>query len=34
VNPGVVPILTWHPDGDVPADPLAARSYAAVGRKS
>ncbi len=22
VNPGVLPILTWHPDGDVPAGPL------------
>jgi len=33
VDPGVVPILTWHPDGGVPADPLAAHSYAAMGRK-
>jgi hypothetical protein len=33
VDPGVVPILTWRPDGGVPADPLAAHSYAAMGRK-
>jgi SAM-dependent methyltransferase len=33
VDPGVVPILTWHPDGGVPGDPLAAHSYAAMGRK-
>ncbi|HEY7324462.1 MAG TPA: SAM-dependent methyltransferase [Streptosporangiaceae bacterium] len=33
VDPGVVPILTWRPDGGVPAVPLAAHSYAAMGRK-
>jgi hypothetical protein len=33
VDPGVVPILTWRPDGDVPGDALAAHSYAAMGRK-
>jgi S-adenosyl methyltransferase len=33
VDPGVVPLLAWRPDGGAPPDPLAARSYAAMGRK-
>jgi trans-aconitate methyltransferase len=33
VEPGVVPLVTWRPDGETPADPLAAHSYAALGRK-
>ena len=33
VEPGVVPILTWRPDDGAPPDPLAARMYAAMGRK-
>jgi hypothetical protein len=33
VDPGVVPILAWHPDGDAPADPQAAYYYGAMGRK-
>jgi hypothetical protein len=33
VNPGVVPLLAWRPDGGAPEDPLAVRSYAAIGRK-
>ena len=32
VDPGVVPLLTWRPDGGAP-DPLAARTYAAMARK-
>jgi hypothetical protein len=33
VDPGVVPVLAWRPDGEPPADPRAAYNYAAVGRK-
>jgi hypothetical protein len=33
VEPGVVPLVTWRPDVETPADPLAAHSYAAMGRK-
>jgi len=33
VDPGVVPLLTWRPDDGAPQDPLAARMYAAMGRK-
>jgi hypothetical protein len=33
VDPGVVPLLAWHPDGGTPQDPYAARMYAAMGRK-
>jgi S-adenosyl methyltransferase len=33
VDPGVVPILAWHPDGAAPADPRAAYYYGAMGRK-
>ena len=33
VDPGVVPLLAWRPDDGTPDDPLAVRSYAAMGRK-
>ena len=33
VDPGVVPVLAWRPDGGAPEDPHAAYIYAAVGRK-
>jgi hypothetical protein len=33
VDPGVVPILAWHPEGAPPVDPRAAYYYGAVGRK-
>jgi SAM-dependent methyltransferase len=33
VSPGVVPLLAWRPDDGTPEDPLAARMYAAIGRK-
>jgi hypothetical protein len=33
VDPGVVPLLAWRPDDGTPPDPLAARIYAAMGRK-
>jgi hypothetical protein len=33
VDPGVVPILAWHPEGAAPDDPRAAYYYGAVGRK-
>ena len=33
VEPGVVPILTWHPDDGEPADPHAASHYAGIARK-
>ena len=33
VDPGVVPLLSWRPDGGTPEDPLAVRSYAAMARK-
>jgi S-adenosyl methyltransferase len=33
VDPGVVPILEWHPEGAPPADPLTAYYYGAMGRK-
>jgi hypothetical protein len=33
VDPGVVPILAWRPDGAPPDDPRAAYYYGAVGRK-
>jgi len=33
VEPGVVPILTWHPDDGEPADPHAASHYAGMARK-
>jgi hypothetical protein len=33
VDPGVVPILAWHPEGAPPDDPRAAYYYGAVGRK-
>jgi len=33
VEPGVVPVLAWRPDGGPPTDPHMAYYYAAVGRK-
>jgi hypothetical protein len=33
VEPGVVPILTWHSDDGKPADPHAASHYAGMARK-
>jgi hypothetical protein len=33
VDPGVVPVLAWHPDGYAPQDPRAAYYYGAMGRK-
>jgi hypothetical protein len=33
VEPGVVPLLTWHPDDGLPADPHAASAYAGMARK-
>jgi hypothetical protein len=33
VEPGVVPILAWHPEGAPPDDPRAAYYYGAMGRK-
>jgi hypothetical protein len=33
VDPGVVPILAWHPEGVPPGAPNAAYYYGAMGRK-
>jgi hypothetical protein len=33
VNPGVVGVVAWHPDGGAPENPYAAYYYAAMGRK-
>ena len=33
VDPGVVPVLAWRPDGAAPADPGAVYYYGAMGRK-
>jgi len=33
VDPGVVPLLGWRPDGGAPENPRAASVYAAIGRK-
>ena len=33
VDPGVVPLLDWRPDGGAPESPRAASVYAAIGRK-
>jgi len=33
VDPGVVPLLAWRPDGGAPEDSRAASVYAAIGRK-
>jgi hypothetical protein len=33
VDPGVVPLLAWRPDGGAPENPRAASVYAAIGRK-
>lgn len=33
VEPGVVPIAAWHPDGEPPADPRMAYYWGGIGRK-
>jgi hypothetical protein len=33
VDPDVVPLLAWRPDGGAPESPRAASDYAAIGRK-
>jgi hypothetical protein len=33
VDPGIVPLLAWRPDGAAPADPRAVYYYGAMGRK-
>jgi len=33
VEPGVVPVLAWRPDGEPPADPHSAYYWAGIGRK-
>lgn len=33
VEPGVVPVMAWRPDGDPPGDPSAAYYWAGVARK-
>lgn len=33
IDPGVVPVMTWHPDGELPADPHAAYYWAGLARK-
>jgi hypothetical protein len=33
IDPGVVPVLAWRPDGAAPTDPRAVYYYGAVGRK-
>jgi hypothetical protein len=33
VDPGIVPVLAWRPDGAAPADPRAVYYYGAMGRK-
>lgn len=33
VDPGVVPVMAWHPEGEPPADPTAAYYWAGVARK-
>ena len=33
VDPGVVPVLAWRPDGTEPQNPRSAYYYAAIGRK-
>ncbi|MDI6098346.1 SAM-dependent methyltransferase [Actinoplanes sp. NEAU-A12] len=33
VDPGVVPVMTWYPDGPSPADPHAAYYWAGLARK-
>ena len=33
VDPGVVPVLAWRPDGAEPQNPRSAYYYAAIGRK-
>jgi hypothetical protein len=33
VDPGVVPVLAWRPEGEPPADPQSAYYWAGIGRK-
>jgi hypothetical protein len=33
VEPGVVPVMAWRPDGPAPADPTSAYYWAGVARK-
>ncbi|WP_083976555.1 SAM-dependent methyltransferase [Kitasatospora azatica] len=33
LEPGIVPVMAWRPDGEPPADPQAAYYWAAVARK-
>ncbi|MFE0463244.1 SAM-dependent methyltransferase [Kitasatospora sp. NPDC058965] len=33
LEPGIVPVMAWHPDGEPPADPQAAYYWAGVARK-
>ncbi|MFC5666656.1 SAM-dependent methyltransferase [Kitasatospora misakiensis] len=33
VEPGVAPVMAWHPDGEQPADPYAAYYWGGVARK-
>lgn len=33
IDPGVVPVMTWRPDGAPPADPHAAYYWAGLARK-
>jgi S-adenosyl methyltransferase len=33
IDPGVVPMRAWRPDGGAPGDPHGPTSYAAMGRK-
>lgn len=33
IEPGVVPVMAWHPDGTPPADPNAAYYWAGIARK-
>ncbi|HYT10109.1 MAG TPA: SAM-dependent methyltransferase, partial [Mycobacteriales bacterium] len=33
IEPGVVPVMAWRPDGSPPADPTAAYYWAGVARK-
>ncbi|MGF7237037.1 MAG: SAM-dependent methyltransferase [Frankia sp.] len=33
IEPGVVPVMAWHPDGEPPADPYATYYWGGVARK-
>jgi hypothetical protein len=33
IEPGVVPVMAWRPEGGMPADPNAAYYWAGVARK-